>query len=88
MRCMIVAPVTLADEEIGLERGGSQSDCMSLLSMQNPDIVSVNKLLELVLKTVRQVASLSISSTPVPYDQMKNECEALVIGKQQKMSVL
>ncbi|XLR27654.1 hypothetical protein S83_055554, partial [Arachis hypogaea] len=52
----IVAPVTLADEEISLERGGSQSDRMSSLSMQNPDILSVNKLLELVLETVRQVA--------------------------------
>ncbi|XLT08835.1 hypothetical protein HN51_054628 [Arachis hypogaea] len=66
------APVILVDEEIGLERGGSQSDRMSSLSMQNPDILSVNKLLELVLETVRQVASLSISSAPVPYDQMKN----------------
>ena len=25
---------------------------------------------------------------PIPYDQMKDQCEALVTGKQQKMSVL
>jgi len=40
------------------------------------------------LETARQVASFPISSTPVPYDQMKNQCEALVTGKQMKMSVL
>lgn len=40
------------------------------------------------METARQVASFPISSTPVPYDQMKNQCEALVTGKQKKMSVL
>lgn len=34
------------------------------------------------------MASFPISSTPVSYDQMKNQCEALVTGKQQKMSIL
>ncbi|CAA2995600.1 Hypothetical predicted protein [Olea europaea subsp. europaea] len=29
-----------------------------------------------------------MSSKPIPYDQMKNECEALVTGKQQKMLAL
>lgn len=41
-----------------------------------------------VIETARQVASLPTSTIPVPYDQMKSQCEALVIGKQQKMSVL
>nr|GMD97806.1 protein EFR3 homolog [Ipomoea batatas] len=41
-----------------------------------------------VLETARQVASFPVSSTPVPYDQVKNQCEALVTGKQEKMSVL
>lgn len=39
-------------------------------------------------ETARQVASLPVSSLPVPYDQMMNQCEALMNGKQQKMSVL
>ncbi|GJV20953.1 transcription termination factor MTERF5, chloroplastic-like protein [Tanacetum coccineum] len=42
----------------------------------------------LVLETARHVASLPVSSTPVTYDQVKDQCEALVTGKQQKMSVL
>jgi len=40
------------------------------------------------LETARQVASFSTSSTPLPYDQMKDQCEALEAGKQQKMSVI
>lgn len=40
------------------------------------------------METARQVASFSTSSTPLPYDQMKDQCEALVAGKQQKMSVI
>lgn len=41
-----------------------------------------------VLETARQVASLPVSSTPIPYDQVKNQCEALVSSKQQKMLAL
>jgi protein EFR3 len=41
-----------------------------------------------VHETARQVASVPVSANPVPYDQMKSQCEALVMEKQQKMSVL
>ena len=41
-----------------------------------------------VLDTARHVASsISISTSPIPYSQMESQCEALVIGKQKKMSV-
>ncbi|KAK7341583.1 hypothetical protein VNO80_24518 [Phaseolus coccineus] len=84
----IVNPAALMDEETRPELSGSQSDRKSSLSSNNPDILSVNQLLQSVLETARQVASFPTSSTPVPYDQMKNQCEALVTGKQKKMSVL
>ncbi|CAK8575824.1 unnamed protein product [Lathyrus sativus] len=84
----IVASVALIDEETGPEPSGSQTDCKSPLSFNNLTILSVNQLLESVLETARQVASFPISANPVPYDQMKNQCQALVSGKQQKMSVL
>ncbi|KAG4979616.1 hypothetical protein JHK82_032869 [Glycine max] len=77
----IVAPLALMDEETWPKSSGSQSDHKSSLSSNSPDILSV-------LETARQVASFPISSTPVSYDQMKNQCEALVTGKQQKMSIL
>lgn len=41
-----------------------------------------------VNETARQVASSPSSIIPVPYDQMKSQCEALMNGKQEKMSVL
>ncbi|XP_052207637.1 protein SEMI-ROLLED LEAF 2 isoform X2 [Diospyros lotus] len=76
------------DEEAFLEPNGSQSGRMTSLSINSLDIKSVNQLLDSVLETARQVASLPVSSTPIPYDQVKDQCEALVMGKLQKMSVL
>ncbi|XP_061367293.1 protein SEMI-ROLLED LEAF 2-like isoform X3 [Gastrolobium bilobum] len=84
----ILAEDDLMDEETGPEPSGSQSDRKTSSSTNNPEVLSVNQLLESVLETARQVASFSTSSTPLPYDQMKNQCEALVTGKQQKMSVI
>lgn len=78
----------LTDEEAFPEANGSQSDRKSSLSSSTVDILSVNQLLESIIETARQVASFPVSSAPVSYDQMKNQCEALVMGKQQKMLVL
>ncbi|CAH8312949.1 unnamed protein product [Eruca vesicaria subsp. sativa] len=73
----------------GNSPGASGSHRTSLSTNTNPvDVLSINELLESVSETARQVASFSVSSLPVPYDQMMNQCEALVTGKQQKMSVL
>ncbi|XP_004486921.1 protein SEMI-ROLLED LEAF 2-like isoform X2 [Cicer arietinum] len=81
----IMAPDDMMDEETP---SGSQSDRRTSLSINVPDVLGVNQLLESVLETARQVASFSTSSNTLPYDQMKNQCEALVTGKQQKMSAI
>nr|VDD53793.1 unnamed protein product [Brassica oleracea] len=83
-------PAIVALEGISPGVSGSQSGHTTSLSTNtNPvDVLSVNELLESVSETARQVASLPVSSLPVPYDQMMNQCEALMNGKQQKMSVL
>ncbi|CAF2261510.1 protein SEMI-ROLLED LEAF 2-like isoform X1 [Brassica napus] len=83
-------PAIVAFEGISPGASGSQSGYTTTLSTNtNPvDVLSVNELLESVSETARQVASLPVSSLPVPYDQMMNQCEALMTGKQQKMSVL
>lgn len=79
----------LEDEVPILETCGSQSDRkMSAGSTNSADVLSVNQLIESVLESAQQVASTPMTTTPVPYDQMKSQCEALVFGKQQKMSVL
>lgn len=77
-----------SDDDMFQDQYGNQSGRKDSLSMNSLDILSVNQLLESVLETARQVASLPVSSTPVTYDQVKDQCEALVTGKQQKMSVL
>ncbi|XP_024991124.1 uncharacterized protein LOC112525288 [Cynara cardunculus var. scolymus] len=76
------------DEDMFQDQYGSHSGRKDSLSINSLDILSVNQLLESVLETARHVASLPVSSTPVTYDQVKDQCEALVTGKQQKMSVL
>ncbi|KAF3458013.1 hypothetical protein FNV43_RR02676 [Rhamnella rubrinervis] len=84
----VMNPAQLTDEETFPEASGSQSDRKTSISINSLDVLGVNQLLESVLETARQVASFPVSTTPIPYDQMKNQCEALVTGKQQKMSVL
>ncbi|KAG9447070.1 hypothetical protein H6P81_013198 [Aristolochia fimbriata] len=84
----IIPLASLTDDEILTEVFGSQSDRKASVVGNTTDIISVNQLINSVLETARQVASFPVSMTPVPYDQMKSQCEALVIGKQQKMSAL
>ncbi|XP_039054751.1 protein SEMI-ROLLED LEAF 2-like isoform X2 [Hibiscus syriacus] len=84
----ILPLAAITDDEAFPEANGSQSDRKASLSLSTLDVLSVNELLDSVLETARQVASFSVSVTPIPYDQMRSQCEALVLGKQQKMSVL
>ncbi|KAJ0972332.1 hypothetical protein J5N97_020291 [Dioscorea zingiberensis] len=76
------------DDDLFPEACGSQSDRKLSESVNGFDVLNVNQLMESVLETAREVANLPVSTIAVPYDQMKNQCEALVMGKQQKMSVL
>ncbi|OIS98662.1 hypothetical protein A4A49_07409 [Nicotiana attenuata] len=84
----VMASPSLIDEEAISDANGSQSGRKTSLSINSLDILSVNQLLESVLESARQVANFPLSSTPIPYDQVKNQCEALVTGKQHKMSAL
>jgi hypothetical protein len=76
------------DDDIVFEHSGSQSDRKTSGSMASSDVLNVNQLIESVHETARQVANAPVSANLVPYDQMKSQCEALVMEKQQKMSVL
>ncbi|XP_074291923.1 protein SEMI-ROLLED LEAF 2-like isoform X2 [Silene latifolia] len=77
----------LLDESF-LDASGSQSGRKTSMSSNSLDILSVNQLLESVLETAQQVANLPMYTAPVSYDQVKDQCEALLLGKQQKMLVL
>ncbi|KAL6647892.1 hypothetical protein ACP70R_015329 [Stipagrostis hirtigluma subsp. patula] len=76
------------DDDIIFEHSGSQSGRKTSDSMASSDVLSVNQLIESVHETARQIANVPVSANPVPYDQVKSQCEALVMEKQQKMSVL
>ncbi|KAG8481273.1 hypothetical protein CXB51_026112 [Gossypium anomalum] len=97
----IMPLAAITDDEAFPEGNGSQSGRKASLSLSTLDVLSVNELWirkavygevclssSKVLETARQVASFSVSPTPIPYEQMRSQCEALIIGKQQKMSVI
>ncbi|KAJ0781265.1 hypothetical protein HanPI659440_Chr06g0247331 [Helianthus annuus] len=69
-----------------LDRCGSQSDPKA--AIDSLDIISVSQLLDSVAETAEHVESMPNSSITLTFDEIKNQCEALVMGKQQKMSVL
>lgn len=58
------------------------------VTMEIPSLLSVNQLLESVLETTHQVGRISVSTTDMPYKEMAGHCEALLVGKQKKMSHL
>ncbi|XP_057544780.1 protein SEMI-ROLLED LEAF 2 isoform X2 [Amaranthus tricolor] len=75
-------------DDVVSDANGSQSGRKTSISSNSLDILNVNQLLESVLETAQQVASFPASTTIISYDQVKDQCEALVTGKHQKMSVL
>lgn len=78
-------PLLTIDDDVAPE--ASQTDSKPQLVVQTPDLLSVNQLLDSVVETARQVGRVSVSTTPdVPYLEMAGHCEALLMGKQQKMS--
>ncbi|PRQ44678.1 hypothetical protein RchiOBHm_Chr3g0481871 [Rosa chinensis] len=68
--------------------GSSNSHQNSVeLSMDLPILLNVNQLMESVQETANQVGRFSVSTKPdVSYKEMAGHCEALLLGKQQKMS--
>lgn len=59
------------------------------IAVGGTNLLSIDQLLESVLETAHQVGRLSVSTAPdVPYKEVAQHCEALLIGKQQKMSNL
>ncbi|KAM5558837.1 protein SEMI-ROLLED LEAF 2 [Rosa sericea] len=68
--------------------GSSNSHQNSVeLSMDLPILLNVNQLMESVQETANQVGRFSDSTkSDVSYKEMAGHCEALLLGKQQKMS--
>ncbi|XP_042468341.1 protein SEMI-ROLLED LEAF 2-like [Zingiber officinale] len=84
----VMTPTFLEDADPFSEAFRRQSDGKMPESMKNFDVLNVNQLIESVNETAQQVASSPTPTIPVPYDQMKSQCEALMNGKKEKMLVL
>ncbi|XP_068648184.1 protein SEMI-ROLLED LEAF 2-like [Aristolochia californica] len=81
-------PALLIEDDGFSDPFGSQTDSQSEFDVNTKNLLSVNQLLESVLETARQVGRFSVSTAPdVPYKEIASHCEALLVGKQQKMSV-
>ncbi|KAK6127353.1 hypothetical protein DH2020_038896 [Rehmannia glutinosa] len=61
----------------------------SKLTIEFPNLLSVDQLLQSILETAHHVGRMSVSTAPdASYNEMANHCETLLMGKQQKMSYL
>ncbi|KAI3472191.1 hypothetical protein Pfo_029679 [Paulownia fortunei] len=70
-------------DSIGSSKHNSQ------LTIENLNLLSVDQLLQSVLETAHHVGRMSVSTAPdASYKEMAHHCEALLMGKQQKMSYL
>ncbi|KAK7263888.1 hypothetical protein RJT34_31487 [Clitoria ternatea] len=85
---MVDVPLFTIDDDnpaCGLE-GQATPDAQQQPS-QNLSLLSVDDILGSVLDATHQVGRISISTAPdMPYKEMALHCEALLVGKQQKMS--
>ncbi|PIN06737.1 putative transmembrane protein cmp44E [Handroanthus impetiginosus] len=73
------------DESLPDSLGSSKHN--SQLTIENPNLLSVDQLLQSVLETAHHVGRMSVSTAPdASYKEMAHHCEALLMGKQQKMS--
>ncbi|XP_020586388.1 uncharacterized protein LOC110028750 [Phalaenopsis equestris] len=84
----VVVPAILEGGEPFFETYKDHSDQKISESKNSVDVLNVNQLIESVLETAQQAATPPALTSSVPYEEMKSQCEALVIGKQRKMSVL
>ncbi|KAJ4706418.1 ARM repeat superfamily protein [Melia azedarach] len=84
-----IAPLFMLDDEAFTDPPEGQSKNNTELAVGMPSLLSVNQLLESVLETSHQVGRNSVSSrADIPYKEMAGHCEALLMGKQEKMSYL
>ncbi|KAK6149156.1 hypothetical protein DH2020_016681 [Rehmannia glutinosa] len=82
-----VSMFVMDDDSLPNSIGSSKHN--SQLSIENLNLLSVDQLLQSVLETAHHVGRISVSTAPdASYKDISNHCEALLMGKQQKMSNL
>ncbi|GKU88618.1 hypothetical protein SLEP1_g2859 [Rubroshorea leprosula] len=80
-------PLFMIDDDVLASKSESQVGADVHLALQTACLLSVDELLNAVSETTNQVGRFSSSATTdMPYSEMAGHCEALLAGKQQKMS--
>ncbi|KAH9774558.1 hypothetical protein KPL71_013684 [Citrus sinensis] len=75
------------DNDVSLIAFGNQTDPFTLAE-ETPNLLGVDELLDSVSNKTPQVGRSSVSTpSNMPYNEMAGNCEALLMGKHQKMSV-
>ncbi|KAI5341908.1 Hypothetical predicted protein [Prunus dulcis] len=86
-RDMVEPPLFTIEDDVLPNATESQTDPDKKVSMESLSLISVDELLDSVLETTHQVGRLSVSTaTDMPYLEMAGLCEALQMGKQQRLS--
>ncbi|KAJ4748179.1 ARM repeat superfamily protein [Rhynchospora pubera] len=83
-----LVPSVVGDEDTLFGESFSQSDTRISESIHSNDVLSVTKLLESVKESAQEVANAPLLMNPLSFDQMKDQCEALLLEKQQKLAAL
>lgn len=80
-------PLFTIDDDALPNASENQTDPDTKLAAESLSLISVNELLDSVLETTHQVGRISVSTaTNMPYMEMAGHCEALQMGKEQKLS--
>ncbi|KAL6635235.1 hypothetical protein ACP70R_027906 [Stipagrostis hirtigluma subsp. patula] len=83
-----VIPLGFVFEDDTLAEPSSSLAEPQLQNLSDSSLLDVNQLLESVLETSRHVGRLSVSTShDLPFKEVASQCEALLMGKQQKLTV-
>ncbi|XWS32523.1 hypothetical protein CRYUN_Cryun23aG0165400 [Craigia yunnanensis] len=84
-----VEPPLFAVDDVPPSTFEGQTGLDAGLALEPQILLSVDELLDALPETTHQVGRSSVSTSPdMPYSEMAGHCEALLVGKQQKMSAL
>ncbi|KAE8723334.1 protein OBERON 4-like [Hibiscus syriacus] len=82
-------PLFTVDDDVLPSTFKGQTCDGSCLASEPQNLLSVEELLDALSETAHQVGRHSVSAPPdMPYSEMAGNCEALLVGKQQKMSAV
>ncbi|KAM1401745.1 hypothetical protein ACFX1X_028901 [Malus domestica] len=80
-------PLFTIEDDVLANASENQTDPDTKVAVESLSLISIDELLNSVSETTHQVGRLSVSvATNMPYMEMAGQCEALQMGKQQKLS--